>query len=673
MKNQLVIKHGAVLAVATVALLTGPPPAAAGNWNVNNVPALIGAINAANRAGGVNTITLAPGMTFTLTAVNNTTDGPNGLPVIMAKNKLTIRGNGAAIARSTAPGTPAFRLFNVAAGASLTLTQLSLVNGLVVGDPGTEADGGAVLIEASGSLTANYTMFTANQVVGGDGGGSLGGLGHGGAIENEGTANLDRDTFTGNQAIGGATTNPEGIGHGGQAFGGAVGNGILGTLTATNCRFSRNQAIGGLRHSPSVENDGIGVGGAVANWNTAVVTDSTFSDNDAVGGAADPGVDGEGGMGGAVASNSRHTSSTVMTIEHCTFSRNLAISTDAGAYTGTPNFGGTSAGGAIATGYTWDYSTMTITDCTFAANQAIGGNGPLGGWGQGGAILAESPPPGFASSNPSTVTIARSTFTGNQAVGRGAGGAGQGGAIFNIDWNEDGGTGATLTISDSTFSGNAALGAAGGDGDLNGAPAFAQSGAVDTSGNTTIRGSTFLNNRAIGGSLAPGATPNWNTASIGGGLSSWAGTLYVAASSFVGNQAIGAAGETGVPGSAALGGGIEVDSGLPATILNCLICNNSVVGGAGGSGAPGGTGLGGGLDVELVPYGAAIGPSSTVAINGTMITHNQAIGGAGGGEGKGGGYAVGTGVLFGIPDTSSVTLNGGSVVSHNRPDNAFHF
>jgi hypothetical protein len=65
-------------------------------------------------------------------------------------------------------------------------------------------------------------------------------------------------------------------------------------------------------------------------------------------------------------------------------------------------------------------------------------------------------------------------------------------------------------------------------------------------------------------------------------------------------------------------------------------------------------------------------------VTGTIISQNQAIGGVGG-TGVGGGYAVGTGVLFGIPgiwdisDTSSVTLNGGSVVNHNQPDNAFQF
>jgi len=62
-----------------------------------------------------------------------------------------------------------------------------------------------------------------------------------------------------------------------------------------------------------------------------------------------------------------------------------------------------------------------------------------------------------------------------------------------------------------------------------------------------------------------------------------------------------------------------------------------------------------------------------VTITGTTISHNQAIGGAGGGEGMGGGYAVGTGILFGVADPSSVTLDGESRVDHNEPDDVFEF
>jgi len=54
----------ALLALAAAALIV-PKLATAGNWSVNSVSDLIAAMNAANQAGGANTITLARGMTFT--------------------------------------------------------------------------------------------------------------------------------------------------------------------------------------------------------------------------------------------------------------------------------------------------------------------------------------------------------------------------------------------------------------------------------------------------------------------------------------------------------------------------------------------------------------------------------------------------------------------------------
>ena len=69
---------------------------------------LISAISTANGSGG--TVTLTSGCVYTLTAVNNTTDGGGvGLPVISAN--VTVQGNGATITRSTASGTPVFRIF----------------------------------------------------------------------------------------------------------------------------------------------------------------------------------------------------------------------------------------------------------------------------------------------------------------------------------------------------------------------------------------------------------------------------------------------------------------------------------------------------------------------------------------------------------------------------------
>src|SRR5262245_18463153 len=66
-------------------------------YTAGSVADLIDDINAANLTPEADTITLAAGKTFTLTAVNNTTDGGNGLPVIAAGEKLTIIGNGGTI------------------------------------------------------------------------------------------------------------------------------------------------------------------------------------------------------------------------------------------------------------------------------------------------------------------------------------------------------------------------------------------------------------------------------------------------------------------------------------------------------------------------------------------------------------------------------------------------
>ena len=670
MKDQLRVKQGALLALATMALVVVPRPAAAGNWNVKSVSELVEAINAANQASGANTIILAGDRTFTLTAVNSTIEGPTGLPVIAPNNNLTIRGNGATLARSAVPGTPAFRLFDVASGAALTLQNLTLANGQVIGDTGKDAHGGAILNAAGAALAVKNSTFVGNQAVGGDGGGKSGGGGFGGAIWNNGTANLDHAGFSGNQALGGATKDPSGKGGGGGAFGGAISSANLGTLTVSDCWFTGNKASGGLRHKPSALFDAIGGSGAIDNWSTAVITGSTFSDNQAIGGAADPGVDGGFAVGGAIGSGSPSAVSPVCTIQHCTFHRNQAIAADAGS---PGNQDAEGIGGALSTGFAQDAATMTITDCSFSDNQALGGKGGWGGAGSGGALNVESSP---FSVTVTLTTIANSTFTDNKAVGRGVGGQASGGAIGTLDYSADGGSGATLEISNCLFTANEALGAPGGDAAHSWS--LGKSGALDLVGNTTILSSVFKGNRAIGGALQPGANSkppyNFGTASSGGALTIWGGTLEIRDTSFVENQVIAGDGSLGGPPCIGMGGGITVFSGLPATIVNCLLLNNTVVGGAGGNGTPGAAGVGGALNVGVFPrYTRVTGPSSAVTLTGTTISYNQAIGGAGGGQGLGGGYAVGIGILFDVPDTSSVTLNGGSTVTNNVPDNTFHF
>jgi hypothetical protein len=119
----------------------------------------------------------------------------------------------------------------------------------VIAEPRMDGCGGAILNAAGASLTVKCSAFTGNQVVGGDGGGDLGGLGCGGALWNDGTANVEYVIFRDNQATGGATTSPDPANYdmvlGGLGWGGAVSSQDQGTLTVRNCWFTGNRAVGG--------------------------------------------------------------------------------------------------------------------------------------------------------------------------------------------------------------------------------------------------------------------------------------------------------------------------------------------------------------------------------------------------------------------------------------------
>src|SRR6516164_10028572 len=96
------------------------------NYTAGTVTDLIGDINAANAAGGTNTITLTAASSSPY-ILDNTT---GALPDIMANDNLTINtidGANRTIERSSSAS--AFRLFAVDSGASLTLQNLTLTGG----------------------------------------------------------------------------------------------------------------------------------------------------------------------------------------------------------------------------------------------------------------------------------------------------------------------------------------------------------------------------------------------------------------------------------------------------------------------------------------------------------------------------------------------------------------
>lgn len=158
-------------------------------FSVSDAAELIAAIDAANINGSDDVITLTADIT--LTAANNTIDGANGLPVIVADggSSLTIEGGGFAIQRDG--GAAGFRLMYIDAGANVFLNDLVMRNGLAnAGGFGSLA--GAIYTE--GTLTIDNSTFIGNSA-------TEGGLG--GAIYiNNAPFTLTNSRFLGNTATG---------------------------------------------------------------------------------------------------------------------------------------------------------------------------------------------------------------------------------------------------------------------------------------------------------------------------------------------------------------------------------------------------------------------------------------------------------------------------------------
>jgi len=132
-----------------------------------DVPGLLAAINAANAAVGADTINLAPGGLYTLVAVGqfDSFTGDTGLPFVTSP--LTINGNGATIARSSAAGVPDFRVI-FAVVSDLTLDSVTITGGR---GGASQRDGGGVGI-IGGTLIVRNSTVTGNTALL-DGGGGI--------------------------------------------------------------------------------------------------------------------------------------------------------------------------------------------------------------------------------------------------------------------------------------------------------------------------------------------------------------------------------------------------------------------------------------------------------------------------------------------------------------------
>jgi hypothetical protein len=349
-------------------------------------------------------------------------------------------------------------------GVQLTLTNTTLRgdqalagNGVVTsagqgGAEGGNAAGGGVYVSGSGwNVTISGSTFAGNSALGGNGAArkvpGIGANGNGGFGLGGGIATFDSgsgvtivsSSFTNNIAqggaggVGGGGTNVSfgygGLGGtGGQADGGAAD--IVfggGPLTITRSNFTANQAIGGAggaggvgaTHATTGGHGGAGGGGGSVSgggvflgtfFNPMNITNSSFTDNSATGGAGGKG--GDGGIGGA-----------------SSLGGDGGFGGFGGAVGGNQvGFGG-GGGGVFAGGIS---NGLTMINCTVGANTAQGGNAGAGGaGGVGGSGPGTNGPPGtagnasgggLADTNPAA-TLTNDTIAFNQAL------AGSGGTV----------------------------------------------------------------------------------------------------------------------------------------------------------------------------------------------------------------------------------------------------
>jgi hypothetical protein len=299
------------------------------NYTAASVSDLIADINAANQAGGSNTITLAANTTSDLLpATGVTANGRDMLPVIAANDNLTIVGKGG----NTISGDNSGRLFNVAAGATLTLSNLTLSNGFA--------------------------------------------LGGGGAIYNQGTVVLNGVNVLSNSCEGDAQ---------GNAAGGAIWS--SGTLTLQNTTVQHNSAFASSFLNGSTFYDGTAYGGGI--WSSGSLTldrGTVIQSNEALGYSAGNGGQDLGQPGGNAFGGGLYIAGGTATLTGATLDSNLAQG-GAGAFFSRKGYvtnGGSGYGGGL---YVAKGATVTLSGDTVTSNGAAGDPGKANGYGDGGGLF----------------------------------------------------------------------------------------------------------------------------------------------------------------------------------------------------------------------------------------------------------------------------------------------
>lgn len=263
-----------------------------------DVDGLKAAIVTANANGEDDTIELAANGTYTVATIDHNFSGGTGLPAIESDGgrKLRLHGNGASLERSSAPGTPSFRIFHLDVGADVTLSHLTIANGMLVDPCCGSYSSGAAIVNAGAALVVDHCNFIRNSVSGGY---------YGGAI-----SNLGLNSLVATLVVVNCNFIQNGAGSGGAIYNEAYSGTANSTITMS--AFGENHA----------DNDGGAIAGIsqFASVERLTVVNCTFSQNTA-------GTFPSGGRGGAV-SNFNYESNSDVTITNSTFSRNTAVAGD---------------------------------------------------------------------------------------------------------------------------------------------------------------------------------------------------------------------------------------------------------------------------------------------------------------------------------------------------------
>ncbi|MFO0888130.1 MAG: hypothetical protein U0790_03170 [Isosphaeraceae bacterium] len=338
---------------------------------------------------------------------------------LVITDELRIDGPGAG--RLSVSGNDASRVFRIAGGVSASIDGLTVTHGRAFGQ------GGGIL--NAGSLTLSDAVVSDNRVTG-IAGASLGAVvdAFGGGICNTGALDVRHTRFIHNHSIG-ADGSASTIGS--SALGGAIMS--VGTpsappsATITQCSFEENEAIGGAAGTGASR---AGIGGAVMNGlGTMEISQCLFDRNLAVGGLVGNAPGGFGAGSGGAIGNVARAGDAILSVSHSILTANRAVGGDSSSSLAAQD----GRGGAIASfifgGLTPPVTVVasaSVDHCLILGNEAIGGDGATGGAGQGG---------GLANLNGGRLDVSDSRVVQNRAIGgagdAGNGGNGQGGGIFN--------------------------------------------------------------------------------------------------------------------------------------------------------------------------------------------------------------------------------------------------